>query len=165
MHCVADFAMARDVNNPQPCICDGRTRNAACKRNNQLTDGYRYGEVAYHETGGGKWSHLSELSDKESKTKCCEAHIPCGRQKHRWSCNCDFWTEVTSWHCNTVTEYGMQVKGINLENSEGGLKARRTSFQRGWWQISDVQWLTLWQMWNFLFMPDQNKNHKWFKKI
>jgi len=54
MHCVADNAMARNVNNPQPCICDGRTRYSACKRNNQLTVGYRYGEVAYHETGGNK---------------------------------------------------------------------------------------------------------------
>jgi hypothetical protein len=54
MHCVVDFAMARNVNNPQHCICDGRTRYAACKRNNQLTDGYRYGEVAYYETGHTK---------------------------------------------------------------------------------------------------------------
>jgi hypothetical protein len=54
MHCVAKFAMARNVNNPQPCICDGRTRYAACKRNDQLNVGYRYGEVAYHETGGSK---------------------------------------------------------------------------------------------------------------
>jgi hypothetical protein len=51
---VADLALARDVNSHQPCICDGRTGNAACKRNNQLTDGYEYGEDAYHETGGSK---------------------------------------------------------------------------------------------------------------
>ena len=38
--------------------------------------------------------------------------------------NCDFWTEVSSWHCNTVTEHGAKVKGMNLENSEGGLAAR-----------------------------------------
>jgi hypothetical protein len=45
--------------------------------------------------------------------------------------NCDFRTEVSSWHCNTVTEHGAKVKGTNLENSEGGLAARMHITKRG----------------------------------
>ena len=54
LHCVADFTIAGDINNPLPCISDGRTRNAACRRNNHLADGYRDGEIVYHKIGDSK---------------------------------------------------------------------------------------------------------------
>jgi fructose-1,6-bisphosphatase/sedoheptulose 1,7-bisphosphatase-like protein len=35
-----------------------------------------------------------------------------------------FETEVSYCHCNSVTEHGAKMKGMDLENSEGGLAAR-----------------------------------------